>query len=156
VAAISSVQRYRAEVPQGYNHGQSCLLLQAHNLALMKLAYPRAGGMGEVYRARDTRLEREVALKLLPTAYSEMRRARARLIAEAKTASALNHPHICTIYDVGESAGQSYVAMEHVEGRPLSQQIPHEGLPLELVLRYGGQIADALAYAHEHGSFTAT
>jgi serine/threonine protein kinase len=104
-----------------------------------------AGGMGEVYRARDIRLDREVALKLLPTAALGDAAARARLIEEAKTASALNHPHICTIHDVGESAGQTYVAMEYVEGRPLSQQIPHDGLPLELVLRYGGQIASALA-----------
>jgi tetratricopeptide (TPR) repeat protein len=110
-----------------------------------------AGGMGEVYRARDTRLEREVALKLLPVGALGDAAARGRLIEEAKTASALNHPHICTIHDVGEADGQTYVAMEYVEGRPLSQQIPHDGLPLELVLRYGGHIADALAYAHEHG-----
>jgi tetratricopeptide (TPR) repeat protein/predicted Ser/Thr protein kinase len=110
-----------------------------------------AGGMGEVYRAHDTRLDREVALKLLPVETLGDDDARTRLIQEAKTASSLNHPHICTVYDVGESSEQTYVAMEYVEGRPLSQQIPHDGLPLELVLRYGGQIADALAYAHEHG-----
>ncbi len=110
-----------------------------------------AGGMGEVYRARDTRLERQMALKLLSAGALGDEAARARLIGEAKTASALNHPHICTIYEVGEADGKTYVAMEYVEGRPLSRQIPHDGLPLELVLRYGGQIADALAYAHEHG-----
>jgi serine/threonine protein kinase/lipopolysaccharide biosynthesis regulator YciM len=110
-----------------------------------------AGGMGEVYRARDARLEREVALKLLPMGALGDETAQARLIEEAKTASALNHPHICTIYEVGEADGKTYVAMEYVEGQPLGQQIPHDGLPFELVLRYGGQIADALAYAHEHG-----
>ena len=107
--------------------------------------------MGEVYRARDTRLERDVALKLLPAETLGDAAARARLIEEAKTASALNHPHICTIYEVGEADGKTYVAMECVEGRPLNKQIHHDGLPLELVLRYGGQIADALAYAHERG-----
>jgi serine/threonine protein kinase len=110
-----------------------------------------AGGMGEVYRARDTRLDREVALKLLPTSSLGDAAARARLIEEAKTASSLNHPHVCTIHEVGEADSHTYVAMEFVEGRPLSWQILHDGLPLELVLRYGGQIADALAYAHEHG-----
>jgi serine/threonine protein kinase/Tfp pilus assembly protein PilF len=110
-----------------------------------------AGGMGEVYRARDTRLERDVALKLLPATALEDAVAHARLIEEAKTLSALNHPHVCIIYEAGEVNGQTYVAMEYVEGRSLNQQIPHDGLPLELVVRYGGQIADALAYAHERG-----
>ena len=104
-----------------------------------------------MYRAMDTRLARAVALKLLPEAAIGDEAARARLVEEAKTASALNHPYICTIHDVGEADGKTYVAMEYIEGRPLSQQIPHDGLPLELVLRYGGQIADGVAYAHEHG-----
>ncbi len=110
-----------------------------------------AGGMGEVYRARDTRLDRDVALKLLPAATLGEEAARASLVEEARTASSLNHPHICTVYEVGEAAGRAYVAMEYVEGRPLSMQVPHDGLPLEQVLRYGTQIADALAYAHERG-----
>ncbi|MGH9795573.1 MAG: alpha/beta fold hydrolase [Candidatus Acidiferrales bacterium] len=108
-----------------------------------------AGGMGVVYRARDTKLEREVALKVLPDALMSNSTARARLVREAKTASALNHPNICHIYEVGEADGHSYIAMEHVGGRPLSQSIPAEGLPSETVLRYAVQLSDALAHAHE-------
>ncbi len=110
-----------------------------------------AGGMGAVYRARDTRLGRDVALKLLPPEMFADERARARLLQEARLASALNHPHICTIYEVGEADGQTYIAMELVRGRPLSEQIPPEGLAAESVLRYGAQVADALAHAHDHG-----
>jgi serine/threonine protein kinase/pimeloyl-ACP methyl ester carboxylesterase/Tfp pilus assembly protein PilF len=110
-----------------------------------------AGGMGVVYRARDTRLDRDVALKVLPDAMVADATARARLVREARTASALNHPNICHIYDVGESGGHSYIAMEHVEGRPLSQSIPAEGLPLDTALRYAGQLAEALAHAHDRG-----
>lgn len=108
-----------------------------------------AGGMGVVYRARDTRLERDVALKVLPDALMSSSTARARLVREAKTASALNHPNICHIYEVGEADGHSYIAMEHVGGRPLSQSIPADGLPSETVLRYAAQLSDALAHAHE-------
>ncbi len=108
-----------------------------------------AGGMGVVYRARDTKLEREVALKVLPDALMSSATARARLVREAKTASALNHPNICHIYEVGEADGHSYIAMEHVGGRPLAQSIPAEGLPSETVLRYAVQLSDALAHAHE-------
>ncbi|MGH9790296.1 MAG: serine/threonine-protein kinase, partial [Candidatus Acidiferrales bacterium] len=108
-----------------------------------------SGGMGVVYRARDTRLERDVALKLLPDALMSSSTARARLVREAKTASVLNHPNICHIYEVGEADGHSYIAMEHVSGRPLSQSIPAEGLPSETVLRYAAQLCDALAHAHE-------
>ncbi len=110
-----------------------------------------AGGMGEVYLARDTKLGREVALKLLPVEMSANENARARLLNEARTASSLNHPHICTIYEVGEAEGQTYVGMELVAGQPLSQLVPTEGLPIENVVRYGAQIAGALAYAHELG-----
>ncbi len=110
-----------------------------------------AGGMGVVYRARDTSLDRDVALKLLPTGAQQSAEARARLVEEARTASALNHPHICTIHEVGESAGVTFAAMELVEGSPLAAQVPADGLPVELILRYGAQIADALAHAHERG-----
>ncbi len=110
-----------------------------------------AGGMGVVYRARDTRLERPVALKLIGERMAGDTTARARLLREARSASALNHPNICTIYEVGEAEGQAYIAMELVEGRPLSAMVPAEGLALESVLRYGVQVADALAHAHERG-----
>lgn len=110
-----------------------------------------AGGMGEVYRATDTRLGREVALKVLPPADAQDEAARARLISEARNASALNHPHICHIYEVNESDGVTYFAMELAEGEPLSRRIPPGGLPVETVVRFGEQIAAALAHAHERG-----
>ncbi len=125
-----------------------------------------AGGMGEVYRARDSRLERDVALKVLPAATLGDETARARLVREARLASRLNHPHICTVYDVGEtdvavdSAGSpeagsgprsAYIAMELVEGEPLSAQVAEGPLPIDQVVRYGQQLADALAHAHARG-----
>jgi eukaryotic-like serine/threonine-protein kinase len=109
------------------------------------------GGMGVVYRAHDNRLDRDVALKFLPPELLNDENARALLIREARTASALNHPNICTIYDVGEENGKSYIVMEFVKGRSLTDQIPETGLPADTVIRYGEQIADAMAHAHEHG-----
>ncbi len=105
------------------------------------------GGMGEVWKAYDPKLQRTVAIKVL----HETDDAATRILAEARAASALNHPHICTIHEVGESDGTSFIVMEHVEGKPLSELIPSDGLPPESVIRYGTQIADALAHAHEHG-----
>src|SRR5712692_5246794 len=110
-----------------------------------------AGGMGVVYRARDERLERDVALKVLPAGALADQTARARLLREARSASALNDARICTIYEVGEADGQSYIAMEYVEGQPLSALIPSSGLPTETALDYGAQLADALAHAHDRG-----
>jgi TolB-like protein/Tfp pilus assembly protein PilF len=107
------------------------------------------GGMGVVYRAHDQRLRRDVALKLLPGELSADEAARERLLHEARTASQLNHPHICVIHEVGEAEGQAYIAMELVEGRPLAGLVPSEGLPAEKVVRYGIQLADALAHAHQ-------
>jgi serine/threonine protein kinase len=79
-----------------------------------------AGGMGEVYRARDEQLDRDVAVKVLPASSFDDPTARARLVREARAAAALNHPNICTVYEVGEADGQAYIAMELVEGRTLS------------------------------------
>jgi len=110
-----------------------------------------AGGMGVVYRARDEQLERDVALKVLPPAALGDDAARKRFRQEALALSQLNHPHICTIYEVGEADGQTYIAMEYVPGRPLTQAVPAEGLALETALRYGAQIADALGHAHDKG-----
>jgi len=110
-----------------------------------------AGGMGVVYRARDTKLNRAVAVKVLGEQMVADVHARTRLLEEARNASALNHPHICTIHEVGEAAGQSFIVMEYVEGRPLSATVPSDGLPAERVIRYGTQIADALAHAHDRG-----
>jgi serine/threonine-protein kinase len=108
-----------------------------------------AGGMGEVYRARDERLDRDVAIKILPLNVRDDPRARDRLLEEARSASQLNHSHICTIYEVNEEDSIAFIAMEYVAGRSLSAIIPPEGLPTEQVVRYGTQIADALAHAHQ-------
>src|SRR5262245_52470717 len=82
-----------------------------------------AGGMGEVYRARDERLDREVAVKVLPQSSFDDPSARARLVREAKSAAALNHPNVCTVYEVGEANGQAYIAMELVEGQTLAARL---------------------------------
>jgi hypothetical protein len=107
-----------------------------------------AGGMGEVYRAHDAKLQRDIALKVLPEDLTADETARARLIREARSAAALSHPHICTVYEVGEAGGRVYIAMELVQGQPLSERIGGKPLPVESVIRYGVQIADALAHAH--------
>ncbi len=109
------------------------------------------GGMGEVYLAHDTKLGRKVALKFLAPAYSEDPDFRERFGREAQAVAALNHPHICTIYEVGETAQKTYIAMELIDGLPLSEQIPSGGLSVDVVLRFGAQVADALSHAHEHG-----
>jgi len=108
-----------------------------------------AGGMGEVWQARDTRLDREVALKVLPAATLGDGTARARLLREARLASRLNHPHVCTVHEVGEAEGQAFVGMELVPGESLGVRLVAGALPLEQVLALGRQVADALAHAHE-------
>ena len=110
-----------------------------------------AGGMGEVYLATDTRLERPVAIKLLTSELSADARAASRFRREQLAVSALNHPHICTLHDVGEHAGQPFLVMEYVEGRPLKEHIPPGGLPPAEVAALGSQIADALDAAHAKG-----
>jgi serine/threonine-protein kinase len=110
-----------------------------------------AGGMGEVYRARDDFLQRDIAIKTLHLGLFDEPRAKEKLLREARSSSALSDPHICTIYEVGESDGKAFIAMELVEGRPLNSLIPSRGLPVKLVVRYGTQIAAALAHAHDHG-----
>jgi eukaryotic-like serine/threonine-protein kinase len=108
-----------------------------------------AGGMGEVYCAHDARLGRDVALKVLPWELARDAGRRTRLVGEARAAAALNHPNICTIHEVGEADGHAYIAMEVVEGTPLSARLAEGPLPPEEVLRYGVQLADALAHAHD-------
>jgi TolB-like protein/tetratricopeptide (TPR) repeat protein/predicted Ser/Thr protein kinase len=109
------------------------------------------GGMGVVYRARDLTLHRDVALKFLTIDILDDRLAREKILQEARAISALNHPNICTIYEVGEAEGRPYLAMEYLEGHPLSQEITSGGLSAEVLVRYGMQLADALAHAHERG-----
>ena len=110
-----------------------------------------AGGMGEVYRARDTRLERTVAVKVLPSHMSASADVRQRFEREAKTISQLSHPHICALYDVGSQDGVEYLVMELLEGETLSDRLSRGPLPLEQTLRFGVEIADALDKAHRQG-----
>jgi serine/threonine-protein kinase len=107
--------------------------------------------MGEVYRARDTRLERTVAIKILPAQFSADPIRKQRFEREAKTISGLNHPHICTLHDVGSQDGVDYLVMECVEGDTLAERLEKGPLPLEQVLKYGAQIGDALDKAHRNG-----
>lgn len=110
-----------------------------------------AGGMGEVYRARDTRLERTVAIKILPDHLSNDSVRKQRFEREAKTISCLNHPHICVLHDVGHQDGIDYLVMECVEGETLAKRLEKGSLPLDQVLKLGIQIADALDKAHRNG-----
>jgi serine/threonine protein kinase len=110
-----------------------------------------AGGMGEVYRARDTRLERTVAVKVLPAHLSSSAESRQRFEREAKTISQLSHPHICALYDVGNQDGVEFLVMEYLEGETLSDRGLKGPLAFEQVLRYGIEIADALDKAHRQG-----
>jgi eukaryotic-like serine/threonine-protein kinase len=110
-----------------------------------------AGGMGEVYRARDTRLDRVVAIKILSDHLADRAELRERFEREAKTISSLNHPHICTLYDVGQQDGTHYLVMEYLEGETLAQRLTKGPLPLDQVLRYAIEIADALDKAHRKG-----
>jgi serine/threonine protein kinase/Tol biopolymer transport system component len=109
------------------------------------------GGMGVVYKARDTRLDRLVAIKVLPADRVADDKSKRRFMQEAKAASALNHPNIVTIYGIDHARDVDFIAMEYMAGRPLSHLIPLEGLPLRAVLRYAIQIADALVAAHAAG-----
>jgi len=109
------------------------------------------GGMGVVYRAKDEKLQREVALKFLETLPTGSSASHERALKEARAISALNHPNICTVYEIDEVDGRPFIAMEYVEGRPLSLEIPSTGFALEQVERYGMQLADALQHAHSRG-----
>ena len=110
-----------------------------------------AGGMGEVYKARDTRLERTVAVKVLPQHLSKSEEVRHRFEREAKTISSLSHPHICALFDVGNQDGVEYLVMELLEGETLADRLGRGPLPAEQVLRYGIEMADALDKAHRQG-----
>jgi serine/threonine protein kinase/Tfp pilus assembly protein PilF len=110
-----------------------------------------AGGMGEVYRARDTRLPRTVAIKVLPSALSSDPVRRQRFQREAHAISALQHPHICTLYDVGTQDGTDYLVMEHLEGETLGACLQRGPLPLDMTVRFATEVADALDSAHRRG-----
>jgi Tol biopolymer transport system component/predicted Ser/Thr protein kinase len=110
-----------------------------------------AGGMGEVYRARDTRLDRTVAIKVLPEHLASNAELRQRFEWEARIVSSLNHPHICTLYDVGHDGGIDFLVMEYLEGETMAQRVKKGPMPLEQVLGYGIEVADALDKAHRYG-----
>ena len=115
------------------------------------LALIGAGGMGEVYRARDPRLNRDVAIKILPADRVGDQDRRRRFVQEAHAASALNHPHIVTIYEIESANGDDFIVMEYVRGKSLDALIPRQGMRLGEVLRIAIPVADALAAAHARG-----
>jgi serine/threonine protein kinase/Tol biopolymer transport system component len=110
-----------------------------------------AGGMGEVYKARDTRLDRIIALKVLPTHLADRAELRERFEREAKTIASLNHPHICTLYDTGHQDDIDFLVMEYIEGETLAQRLQKGALPIQQVLQYSIEISDALDKAHRKG-----
>src|SRR6267143_5431163 len=120
-------------------------LAAGHRLGPYEIVGPLgAGGMGEVYKARDTRLERTVAVKVLPSHKSASPEVRQRFEREAKTISQLSHPHICALHDIGREGETDYLVMELLEGQTLADRLEKGPLPLEQTLRFGIQIADAL------------
>src|ERR1700692_3428869 len=110
-----------------------------------------AGGMGEVYRARDTRLGREVAIKVLPAAFARDTERLARFDREARAVSSLSHPHICILHDIGHQDGIDYLVSEYLEGETLAQRLVKGSLPIEQVLQFAIEISDALDKAHRKG-----
>ena len=110
-----------------------------------------AGGMGEVYLAEDMRLGRRVAIKILPAETISDEHARKRLVREARAAATLDHPHICSVYEVGEANGRSFIVMQYIEGETLDSGMKRKPLDLSESLSVATQVADALAGAHAHG-----
>ena len=141
-----------SKFPSDYNCRARMPLTSGTRLGPYEVVSPLgAGGMGEVYRARDTRLERDVAVKILPTDLSSDPSLRQRLDREAKAVSKLAHPHICTLHDIGHQNGVDFIVMELVEGETLEHRLAKGPLPPDQTMRYASQIADALAKAHKRG-----
>ncbi|MEK7751191.1 MAG: serine/threonine-protein kinase, partial [Acidobacteriota bacterium] len=110
-----------------------------------------AGGMGEVYKARDTRLDRTVAIKVLPEHIARREELRQRFEHEARAVASLNHPHICVLHDIGSQEGTGYMVMEYMEGETLAARTERGALPLDQALKFAVEIADALDRAHRAG-----
>ena len=138
---------------RGWNDGRGSMTLAAGTkLGPYEILAPiGAGGMGEVYKARDTRLDRTVAVKVLPPHLSSNPELRQRFEREAKTISQISHPHICALYDVNREGETEYLVMEYLEGETLADRLGKGPLPAEQLLRYGIEIADALDKAHRQG-----
>src|ERR1051326_1462402 len=115
------------------------------------LSLTGAGGMGEVYRARDTRLDRTVAIKVLPSDLASDSERRHRFEREARAISSLNHPHICTLHDIGHQDGLDYLVLEYLDGKTLQQRLLEGALPLREALEIAIHVADALDKAHRAG-----
>jgi len=113
-------------------------------------SYLGAGGMGEVYRARDTRLDRTVAVKILPTHLSQDSEAKQRFDREARAISSLSHPNICPLYEVGSQEGIGYIVMDYLQGETLADRLDKGKLPFEQLLRYGIDICEGLGTAHRN------
>src|SRR6266536_427457 len=127
-------------------------LVSGMRLGPYEIAEPLgAGGMGEVYRASDMRLGRSVALKVLPGDWVQDPERKLRFEREARTVAALNHPHICALYDVGSQDGIDFLVMEYLEGETLAERLQKGALPIEQVLKIGIEIADGLDKAHRQG-----
>jgi eukaryotic-like serine/threonine-protein kinase len=155
VGTIKNLQVYKCltEVHSANSKWQEPMaILPGRRLAPYEiLSIIGAGGMGEVYKARDTRLDRIVAIKVLPTHLADRSELRERFEREAKTIASLNHPQICVLHDIGQQDGIDYLVMEYLEGETLSQRLLKGSLPLEQVLQFAIEIADALDKAHRKG-----
>src|ERR1700682_1992809 len=131
---------------------QSMAMLPGQRLGPYEIiAAAGAGGMGEVYRAKDTRLDRTVAIKVVPAHLADRPELRERFEREARTIASLNHPHICVLHDIGQQDGVDYLVMEYLEGETLAQRLLKGPLPLQQVLEYAIEISDALDKAHRKG-----
>src|SRR5216684_6218428 len=137
---------------QEYNSAENMPLAAGTRLGPYEILSPAgAGGMGEVYRARDTRLGRIVAVKVLPSALAQNVELRRRFEQEARSISKLSHPHICTLYDIGNHDGTEFLVLEYLEGETLDQRLRRGPLPSNQVVQYGLQIAEALDKAQREG-----
>src|ERR1041385_8766128 len=129
-------------VPRGIRSSTIALMQRGTKLGPYEIVEPiGAGGMGEVYKARDTRLDRIVALKVLPAAYAADHERRLRFEREARAISGLSHPHICSLYDIGDQDGVQFLVMEYLEGETLEGRLSHGPMPLEQALQRAVEIA---------------